>query len=352
MVNDSFFKIIPGRALGYYDDGPGNWFSAPLTDSVIGSTNIYTTVQDLAKWDENFYTGKVGGPAVIKQMVQPGRLNDGTELDYAFGLMVGPAHQYRGWQMIEHGGGQGGYGSWMIRFPELHLSVAVLFNHFLWDMQDYAFKVADLFLEERSTPEMQVETSGSKQEASPAIELSAAQLENEAGTYFNAQRAASRQVIYTEGRLQFQGYALVPIGEHLFFFEVEPQTKVEFVPAADGTVMAVKTITSSGEYSYERVETTPPDPKELPQYAGCYYCPELDIYWTLVAAEDHLVAKRHKYVDSLLTPLFRDTFSDNWEPLMGYPTTYLVSFERDEQGKVTGLRVSGSRVRHLRFVRR
>jgi CubicO group peptidase (beta-lactamase class C family) len=97
VINDSFFKVIPNRALGYYNEGPDNWFYAPLTDSVVGPTNVYTTVQDLAKWDENFYTGKVGGPGVIQRMQQPGRLNDGTELDYAFGLIVGPEHRYRGW---------------------------------------------------------------------------------------------------------------------------------------------------------------------------------------------------------------------------------------------------------------
>jgi CubicO group peptidase (beta-lactamase class C family) len=58
-VNDSIVKIIPGRALGYYDDGQGNWLNAPLTDSVVGPTNVYTTVEDLARWDESFYTGRV-----------------------------------------------------------------------------------------------------------------------------------------------------------------------------------------------------------------------------------------------------------------------------------------------------
>jgi hypothetical protein len=42
----------------------------------------------------------------------------------------------------------------------------------------------------------------------------------------------------------------------------------------------------------------------------------------------------------------------NVQPTMGYPTTYFITFERDERGMVTGLRVSGSRVRNLRFARR
>ena len=184
-----------------------------------------------------------------------------------------------------------------------------------------------------------------------AVELSREQLEKKAGTYFSAPRAASRQVTYNQGQLQFQEYDLVPLGENLFCFEVEPQTRVEFVPAEDGTVAKMKTITSSGEYSYDRVETTPPTPDELAQYAGRYYCPELEIYWTLVPADDHLVAERRKYPTSQLTPLFRDTFRDDWGPLMGYPATYSVVFERDELGRIIGLRVSGTRVRYVAFAR-
>ncbi|MFN2302992.1 MAG: serine hydrolase domain-containing protein, partial [Anaerolineales bacterium] len=351
VINDSFYKIIPNRALGYYEEGADKWCNAPLTDSVVGPTNVYTTVQDLAKWDENFYTGKVGGPAVIERMLQPGRLNDGTELDYAFGLMVGPTHKHRGWQMVEHGGGQGGYGSWMVRFPERHLSVVVLFNHFLWDMQDFALKLADLYLEDRFVSESQVEEPANPPKVVPAVDLSEEQLKKKVGLYFNAQRAASRQVTYANGQLQFQGYTLVAMNENLFFFEVEPQTKVAFITTGDGTIMGMKTITSSGDYIYKLVETAPETPNALTEFEGQYYSPELEIDWILSVAANHLIAKRRKYPDSQLTVLFQDTFRDDWEPLMGYPTTYLVCFVRDEEGKVIGLRVSGDRVRNIYFVK-
>jgi CubicO group peptidase (beta-lactamase class C family) len=350
LVNDSYFKLIPGRACGYYDD-EGSWFNAPLTDSVVGPTNVYTTVEDLARWDENLYTGEVGGPAVVERMHQPGRLNDGTELEYAFGLEVGPAHQHRGWQMVEHGGSQGGYSSWMVRFPALHLSVVVLFNHFLWGMRDYVLQVADLFLEDRAVQEAALERPVAPDAAATPVELSADQGEAWAGTYFNAQRATLREVTYTEGRLQFQGLDLVPLSEHRFVFEQLPDSQVEFLPASDNAPAGMRVITPSGEYSYERVERVSPSPQDLAAYAGRYYSPELDVTWTLAAVDDHLVARRRKYIDSQLTPLFRDAFSDDWLPLMGYPTTYLVIFERDEHGAITGLCVSGTRVRNLRFTR-
>jgi CubicO group peptidase (beta-lactamase class C family) len=350
-INDSIVKVIPGRACGYFEEGEGVWFVAPLTDSVVGPTNVYTTVEDLARWDENFYSGQVGGPAVIERVHQPGRLNDGVELDYAFGLEVGPTHRHRGWQMVEHGGGQGGYVSWMVRFPELHLSVVVLFNHFLWETRNYAIQVADLFLEDRPGQQAASKKLADSKGAPAPVELSAGQLEEKAGKYYNAARAALRDVACAEGRLQYQGLDLVPLNENLFFFEKVPDTRVEFIPAAGDAPARLRTITPSGQYGYDRVESVSPTPDDLARYAGRYYSPELDVYWTLVAGDDHLIARRRKYVDSKLTPLFTDAFSDDWLPLMGYPTTYLVVFERDGRGTITGLRVSGSRVRNLHFVR-
>lgn len=352
VINDFFLKLIPGRARGYYEDGQGGWINALLADSVVGPTNVYTTVKDMARWDANFYTAQVGGPAVLERMHQPGRLNDGSELDYAFGLQVGPAHQHRGWQMVEHGGGQGGYGAWMARFPELHLSVVVLFNHFLWDMRDYALKVADLYVEEKTAAEGPAQEPAAVQEAAAPIKVNAEQLERLAGMYFNAKRAAVRDVAYKEGRLQYQGLDLVPVGENRFVFEVEPQTQVVFTPATEDSPAGLTTITLSGEYGYDRVETIEPGPEDLAQYGGRYYSPELDIYWTVATEDDNVVVRRRKYVDSKLTPLFVDAFSDDWEPLLGYPTTYLIVFERDARDTVTGLRVSGTRVRNLRFVKR
>jgi CubicO group peptidase (beta-lactamase class C family) len=357
VVNDSAVKIIPGRALGYWDDGEGAWLFAPLTDTVVGPTNVYSTVEDLARWDDNFYTGAVGGQAVIERMHQPGRLNDGTELDYAFGLMVGPAHQHRGWVVVEHGGGQGGYGSWMVRFPELHMSVVVLFNHFLWEMRDYAIKVADLFLEDKAsagTPVVQQpdgEMSKAPGRTVPPIQLDSEQLEAKAGIYFNPTRATVREITFADGQLKWQGLDLVPEAEDHFTFEVLPDSHVVFTPGPEGRPEGLKLATPSGEYAYDRVERISPSQAELAVYAGRYYSSELDLYWTIEAGDDHLAAKRRKYVDSKLTPLFTDAFSDDWEPIMGYPTTYLVVFERGASGTVTGLRVSGTRVRNLRFDR-
>jgi hypothetical protein len=300
FIHDSVVKVIPGRALGYYyDDDKAGWFYAPLTDCVVGPSNVYTTVEDLALWDENFDSGQVGGPAVI----------------------------------------------------ELHISVVVLFNHFLWEMRDYAIRVADLFLEDKEDAEMPPDEPAPSVEVATPVELASEQLKAKVGIYFSPERAALREVTYGQGRLQYLGLDLVPLAENLFLFEKRPDSQLEFRVGSDGAIASMTTITPSGDLRYERVARVSPSPGALEEYVGRYYSPELDIYWTLEAGDGHLVARRRKYVDSKLTPLFQDAFSDDWMPIMGYPTTYLARFERDAQRAISGLRVSGTRVRNLRFVR-
>lgn len=96
-----------------------------LTFIVVGQGGVMTTIVDLQKWDENFYTGKVGGPGFLERQLQQGRLANGTTLTYAFGLTVS---QYRGLPMVEHGGSSGGYRTIITRFPSVHTSVAALCN--------------------------------------------------------------------------------------------------------------------------------------------------------------------------------------------------------------------------------
>ena len=52
----------------------------------VGSGGLYSTLEDLARWDRNFYDRKVGGQQLIDLMLLRGTLNDGTVQSYAFGL--------------------------------------------------------------------------------------------------------------------------------------------------------------------------------------------------------------------------------------------------------------------------
>ena len=149
FFHDDRGELVPNRALAYAPGESGFRIDLSIWD-VTGDGAVFTTVEDLAAWDRQFYDCTLpGGDEFIAQLTTPGRLNDGTRLDYAFGLSIGT---YRGARTISHGGSWGGYRAELIRFPDLRTSVAVLANLATIDAGGLARKVAERLLEGRLQP--------------------------------------------------------------------------------------------------------------------------------------------------------------------------------------------------------
>jgi CubicO group peptidase (beta-lactamase class C family) len=117
---DSNFKIIPRRASGYTPskDGPVNagfiHMSIPFS-----AGSLYSTTEDLFKWERGLFGGKVLSASSLQKMTTP------FKDDYAFGLGV---HTTSGHKVIDHGGGIEGFNTHLAYYPEDQLTVIVLAN--------------------------------------------------------------------------------------------------------------------------------------------------------------------------------------------------------------------------------
>ncbi len=345
VIHDSCFMLLPGRALGYFSDDKGSWFMTPLNDSVVGPTNVYTNIPDLARWDENFYTGRIGGSALIQRMCQPGCLDDGTPLEYGWGFDVGESFAHRGWRVVEHSGSHAGYTCHMLRIPELHMSVIFLSNYFNMLATEMAWKVADLFLEQKpgTSP-----GAPKTQETTPSPGPIPATW---AGMYFAPERDALREVKIKRGKMYYEGRELVRLSQHGFAILHDESARIDFHDGQDG-VATLDVIIPNGKFHYEKVMMIKKSEVEPSQYAGKYYSPELDVYWNVEKVESSgLVIKRRKYPSTHLTPVFEDVFRDDWQPIVDFPYKFLVIFTRNGKKEITGLRVSGAGPRRLRFER-
>jgi CubicO group peptidase (beta-lactamase class C family) len=140
-------RLVRHRALGY-GGRAGQWTLDTPINERAGAGGLYTSIPDLQKWDENFYTGRVGGQDVLKQLQTRGTLNDGKTLAYAWGLQIG---EYRGLPIVEHSGSLGGYRAHILRFPTQHASVALLCNASSIAPTTLARRVADVVLADRFT---------------------------------------------------------------------------------------------------------------------------------------------------------------------------------------------------------
>lgn len=120
--------IIPNRAAGYVLKHGAlknqQWVSPTVNNTADGS--LYFTVEDLAKWDEALEARKLISLASYEQMWTSVKLNNGTIAPYGFGWRIAKTDSGHG--VLEHGGAWQGFASYIARYPEDSLSVAVLCN--------------------------------------------------------------------------------------------------------------------------------------------------------------------------------------------------------------------------------
>ena len=118
-------QVVPGRTTAYRQTRDGRFETLMSITNVTGNGGLLTTVGDLLKWNANLDEPRVGGPALVEWLETRGRLNDGFENEYARGLTV---TNYKGLREVSHGGSTAGYQTFLARFPEARVSVAVLCN--------------------------------------------------------------------------------------------------------------------------------------------------------------------------------------------------------------------------------
>jgi CubicO group peptidase (beta-lactamase class C family) len=148
MANTHFHDdpqhVQKNRAVGYLRSEEGSYRIAVLGNfDKVGDGGLYSTVEDLYHWDQNFYRDRLGGKGFADQLLTRGVLSTGDTLDYAFALVHG---DYKGLPTVEHGGSYQGYRTNLLRFPRQRFSVILLCNESTIDPGSLARQVADLYL--------------------------------------------------------------------------------------------------------------------------------------------------------------------------------------------------------------
>ena len=147
--HDDHQMILKNRAYSYQTDEDGGFKHAVNNTTALGSSSLYSTVEDLAKWILNFDDTRIGEQTVIDQMHQRGVLNDGEQIDYAFGLNIS---EYRGLKTVGHSGSWRGFRSHLMRFPDQKFGVVILCNLDTFNPLSLAEKVADHYLADVLAP--------------------------------------------------------------------------------------------------------------------------------------------------------------------------------------------------------
>ena len=129
---------VPQRAYGYAVHADSIEFSdQSMTSSVLGDGGIYSSLNDLFRWDQALYSEKLLSAASRKLAVTP---NLET---YGFGWRI---DEYRGHRREHHTGSTCGFRTVIQRYPQDHFTVIILTNRRDPDVADLAERLTDIFL--------------------------------------------------------------------------------------------------------------------------------------------------------------------------------------------------------------
>jgi CubicO group peptidase (beta-lactamase class C family) len=341
---DDHTMVIPRSATSYVPRPDGGFRLVTSDWEQTGDGGIKTTVEDLVKWDRNFYDPKVGGPALIEQLETTGVLNSGEKIDYARGLFV---DEYRGLRRVAHNGGWMAFASDMTRFPDERLSVITLCNIGNVDPTDLSTQVADLYLADRlqpAAPPPAEPKMAAAPQASPGVDLSPYP-----GLFFNPVTSQVRRIYAKEGKLFYEREPgneseLAPLGQDRFAMVGAPgSVEVHFSTAPDGHR---EMIVPGAPVSplFQAVEPASPSAETETGLAGTYFSEELGTSYTLAVKDGHLVLTHANRLPALvLQPAFADAFRA--------PGFGLLRLTRDAGKKVTGFTVNAGRIHGLGFTR-
>lgn len=343
MTNTRFREdhtwVVPNRAYGYARTADSGWAATTNNLTALGSSSLFTTVDDLAKWVMNFDDPKVGGAAAMAMTRTRGRLNDGTTIPYGFGIVNG---QYRGQPIVNHSGSWASFATFVLHFPAQHFGVIVLANSSI-NAGRAAYDIADIYLGEvlgaRPPPEPNAIATARAVDVAPAV------LDRYVGLYRLGPGWFVR-VRRDGGTLRVQAtregeVAMSARSDTTFWVEDYHAPMTFQVPASGPTQLAYR------DMRVPKLEEPPPlTAAQLRDVVGEYESDELQVRYRIEMTDSGLVMRHPRHGTIALMPLRGDEFGGStW-------FTRSVQLRRDDGGRVVGFSVYiDDRSRDIRFTR-
>lgn len=331
QIFDWYGLVIPRRATGYSYDSDRKAYAVEMSNfEQAGDGSVQTSIEDLLRWDENFYTAKLGGANLLARMQTVGKLNNGQPHGYAAGLFIS---KYRGLPIVRHGGAWAGYRAELLRFTQQHTSVAVLCNLAQSNPSRLADQVADVVLASALAPKAEAVASEAK-----LVKVAEDWMRARVGWYRN-QDHQYRQIVFKDGKL-FTGrrvaVELVPVSENTFR---QKGSEITFTFGDDGGMNVQAPGLPATPFSHVKVAP----PRDLTQFAGSYFSAELQTTWDFRVKGDKLTVYAKRLLDPAepLDVAGEDTF------ILGGGEVQFVSKPGEPIKAIVGV----GRIRGLEFVR-
>ena len=325
-----FPKNDPTIAIGYAvstDNNHRTYVPTNFKGKTYGSTGLVTTASDLAKWDRIFYE-PLFGKRVKQMQLQPGTLNNGKKIPYAFGLEI---ELYKDKNAITHSGVDAGYKAEVLRFPGEDFSVICLANtEDAYSLTNKLFTIAELFLHFHK----------------PLSQDNRSTCKPQAGAYLNVESLAAMKFVNLGNEVSIANAAdgyyqpLTPSGNCSYTI------KGILLDRYHLRKNILKFETRAELALYHSINTTKPTVTDLRSAAGAWYSPELEATYHFFEKDGTLFLKFFDAYDIPLTPYEGNLYVGDF---LG---TNIIEFTKDNNGKIVSMKFNRDGIRNLSFEKR
>ncbi|MHB8838047.1 MAG: serine hydrolase domain-containing protein [Gemmatimonadaceae bacterium] len=325
---DDFTVIVPRRAQAYARRADGWHLDMPF-ENVHGPGGLLTTVDDWLKWNDALNNRVFG--AVSDSLLSRATLTSGRQIPYAMGMINGT---YRGTTEWQHSGSTAGYSTFLARYPNAGLSIAVMCNAAGAPAGTYVHQLADALIPDLA-PNPVFDTTTA--DASRLMRLT--------GIYRDSRTHDVSELFIERGQLRMRGGAPLRAlrdGD----FVMGAASRVRFATAADGTPTGARIFAPDGDtlsWTYEAPGRWLASETQLQAFTGKWHQPEIDATWTARVEKGALVMELRPGTQFTLIPAYVDAFEGG-----AYGTVW---FTRDKRGVVNAMHLSAGRVWDLAFGR-
>jgi CubicO group peptidase (beta-lactamase class C family) len=361
----SDLDVIPGMATLYTPRPPAlpavdtpAWRRAIfLTEEVRGEGAIVSTVDDMLRWQAHLRAALAGQPRIgsaqsWRELVAKTTMNHGIISHYGLGLW---RHDFRGLEIVHHGGNVLGGACMMMTVPAQALDVILITNGALLHPTRTAEKLVSAVLHDKvSGPETPPAPAGKNYQ-----HLLGTQYASERGLVIGFGEAGDKlgismigslpaPLLRDEGdelRINFEDFAAGPM----------VMKKADLEATADCKAPKVLPFSECGHVlRLKRMPAKPPKAAALaPELAGHYRCVDLDTDAHITISDEKLAMHFQGGYGNLhltLEPLSESVLLAT-DPLMPAAIPKLSLVLARQGGAVLGFRLNGVRVRDLWFER-
>jgi len=330
-VEDKYNRITRNYATSYNGSYNNGFVKEIEYWAYTGSGNIHSTAADLLKWMKYYYDSPEGWEEEFSMMLTLDAFNNGEPNDYAFGVRI---DKYRDEKRISHSGSIGGFRSYACTFPEHETEIAILTNFSSSDVSGKINNIADILFDKEKEEEPGYNFI--KKEIDNRIinrYIGAYKSEDLPDRLFEIFRKEDTLYCKSTGGRDIRLYA----ASDSVLFNNNRRLKISLADTVPETIIISSNDT---RFSWIKTEKYIPDAKELQDIAGNYWSSELETQYRFYVKDGDLYGYQTRHGEFAMECIDKDVYVSN----SGFINK--ITIERKRR-KITGMKVSNSRVRNL-----